>query len=183
VDVLANAYNLNAGNGDIVAFKEMNITPMVETFSIPPIPQAFPDISILKLVSAKRDLYSGGVSTVRLPVGTIYRKLVLQFENEDGSPVLDEDFSGNLELVFNQADIPYSIKPSILSSLNHKQFGRILPDGVFVFDMSYQGVPNLGNSRDYIDTERLTEFWVRFSTPNAGHVSVISETLSRLRQA
>ena len=183
VDTLANAYNLNAGNGDIVAFKDMTITPMVETFSIPPIPQAFPDISILKLISAKRDLFSGGVSTVKLPVGTIYRKLILQFENEDGSPVLDEDFAGNLELVFNQADIPYSIKPSLLSSLNHKQFGRILPDGIFVFELSHQGVPNLGNSRDYIDTERLTEFWVRFSTPNAGHVSVVSETLSRLRQA
>jgi hypothetical protein len=32
-----------------------------------------------------------------------------------------------------------------------------------------------------VDTERLSEFWVRFSTENTGRISVVSETLSRLR--
>lgn len=185
VDVgkMANAFNLNEGNGDTVTFRDMSISAVLESYSIPPIPSAFPDISILKQVNAKRDLFSSGVGTMKMPVGTIYRKMILKFEREDGTPMTDEDFNGNMELVFNQADIPYSIKPSLLSALNHKQFGRVLPDGIYIFDMSYQGITNYGNSRDYIDTERLSEFWVRFSTEHNCRVSVISETLSRLRQA
>lgn len=182
VDVLENAYMLNEGNGDTVTFKDMAVSVLVETFSIPPVPQAFPDISILKLVAGRSEVFQGGgSSTIKLPVGTIYRKLILQFENEDGSPMTDDDFGGNLELIFNQADIPYSIKPSLLSSLNHQQFGRTLPDGVYIFDFSFQGISNLGSSRDYVDTERLSEFWVRFSSENTGKVTIVSETLSRLR--
>ena len=79
--------------------------------------RAFPDISILKLIAGRNDVFNGGgAATVKLPVGTIYRKLILQFENEDGSPMVDDDFAGNIELVFNQADIPYSIKPTLLTA-------------------------------------------------------------------
>ena len=126
-------------------------------------------------------LTGAGRQQSNLPVGTIYRKLILQFEHEDGSPMVDSDFAGNIELVFNQADIPYSIKPSLLSSLNHGQFGRVLPDGCYIFDYSWNGIANLGSSKNYIDTERLTEFWVRFSPKNTGRVSIVTETLSRLR--
>ena len=180
---LKEAYSLNASNSDDVVFKSLKITPVVETFSIPPIKEAFPDISVLKLVSAKADTFSGnGQNIVKLNTGTIYRKLIMYFEDGNGNPLTDADFSGNLELVFNQADIPVSIKPSILSAKNHSELGYILPAGVYVFDFSYQGIPNMGGGRDYIDTERLTEFWVRFSTAKAGKVTVVSETLSRLRQ-
>jgi hypothetical protein len=186
VDVakLSEAYALNTSNSDEVLFKSLKITPMVETFSIPPIKEAFPDISVLKLVSSKADTFSGnGQNIIKLNTGTIYRKLVMYFEDSNGNPLKDEDFGGNLELVFNQADIPYSIKPSILSAKNHSELGFTLPDGVYVFDFSNQGIPNLGGARDYIDTERLTEFWVRFSTQKAGKLTVVTETLSRLRQA
>lgn len=181
VDNLSNAFNLNAGNGDTVTFKDMTISVMAETYSIPPIPQAFPDISILKLLSGRNDVFVNGTSTVKLPVGTIYRKLILSFEHDDGSPFVDDDFTGNIEIVLNQADIPYSIKPSILSSLNHNQLGRVLPDGVYVWDLSWNGIANLGSSKNYIDTERLTEFWVRFASATPGKVNIVSETLSRLR--
>jgi hypothetical protein len=180
VDKVAKAYNL--ASGDTVELKSMTITPMVETFTIPPVETAHPDISVLKLVHSKGDVFGGnGQNIVKLNVGTVYRKMVLYFEDQDGVPLTDADFSGNLELIFNQADIPYSIKPTILSSKNHSQLGFPLPDGCFILDFSNQGLPNFGGSRDYIDTERLTEFWVRFNTQKAGKLTVISETLSRLR--
>lgn len=184
VDLLAKAYALNATNSDQVIFKSMSITPVVETFSIPPIKEAFPDISVLKLVDSKADTFAGnGQNIVKLNTGTIYRKLLMYFEDNNGVPFTDADFAGNLELVFNQADIPISIKPSILSAKNASALGYTLPDGVYVFDFSNQGIPNLGGTRDYIDTERLTEFWVRFSSQKAGKLTVVSEKLSRLRQA
>lgn len=182
VDTLANAYVLNPGNGDEVTFKDLTITPMLETFSIPPIKEAFPDVSVLKLLSSKKEIFqAGGSSVIKLPVGTIYRKMILKFTKDDGTPMTDNDFVGNIELIFNQADIPYSVKPQILSSLNHRQYNTVLPSGVYVFDFSDNGIPNYGGSRDYIDSERLTELWVRFNSNETGNITVISETLSRLR--
>lgn len=182
VGALKDIYALNASNNDIVTFKSMTVTPLVETYSIPSVKEAFPDISVLKLVSAKADTFAGrGQSVVKLNVGTIYRKLILYVEDTNGVPFKDEDFNGNIELVFNQADIPYSMKPSLIAGGNHSELGFPLPEGVYVFDFSYQGIPNFGGARDYIDTERLTEFWVRFSSQKAGKMTVISETLSRLR--
>lgn len=168
-------------NGDTVTLKQLKITPTVETFSIPAIKEAMPDISVLKLVNEKGEQFSGnGQNIVKLQTGTIYRKLMLYFTDESGNPLKDSDFAGNLELVFNQADIPYSIKPSALAARNHSDLGYVLPDGVYVFDFSNQGLPNLGGARDYIDTERLTEFWIRFNTEKAGKVKIVAEKLSRL---
>lgn len=182
IDTLAKAYKPNASNGETVTFKSLQITPVLETYTIPPVPDAMPDISVLKLVSSRADTFAGnGQNTIKLNTGTIYRKLLLYFEDNNGNPLTDADFNGNLELVFNQADIPYSIKPSVLSARNASQLGYTLPDGLYIFDFSNQGIPNLGGSRDYIDTERLTEFWVRFSTQKAGKITAITETLSRLR--
>ena len=180
VDRLEKAYAPAAG--DEVQFKNCKITPMVETFSIPQNPQAFPDLSVLKLVSARNSHFDANGQTItELQTGTIYRKLFLYFEDENGNPLENEDFQSNIELIFNQADTPYSIKPSLLSAMNHSQLGKPLPKGVYVFDFSNQGIPNYGGSRDYIDTERITEFWLRFSSQKKGKVRVISENLSRLR--
>ncbi len=182
VATLANAYVPNKSNADEVLFKSMKVTPMIEAFNIPPVPQAFPDISTLKLVSSKSDIFAGnGQNIVKLNTGTIYRKLILFFEDKDGKPLKDLDFQGNIELVFNQADIPYSVKPEMLAHINHSQLGYPLPDGMYAFDFTNQGIPNLGGSRDFIDTERLTEFWLRFSTQKEGKVTIVSENLSRLR--
>jgi hypothetical protein len=181
VDTLANAYALNAGNGDRVTFQSMTISPMIETFSIPTLPEAFPDISVLKLVNSKTATFGGnGQNIVKLSVGTIYRKLMFYFQHDNGTPFTVDEFRGNFELVFNQADIPYNVKPSILAALNQNQFGAVLPVGLFIVDFS-----NLDRtaSRDLVDTERLTEFWLRFSTETSGKVTIVSETLSRLRQA
>src|SRR3954462_12137767 len=181
VSTLAQAYTLNAGNGDAVTFKNMQITPMIETFSIPPIAQAFPDISVLKLVSSKSDIFQGGgTSVIKLPVGTIYRKMIMRFVDNTGAALTDDSFTGNIDLVFNQADTPYSMKPQILSAWNHQTYGNVMPAGTYVLDLSNNGIPNLGGSRDYIDSERLTELWVRFNANVAGTITVISETLSRL---
>ncbi|PED82315.1 cytoplasmic protein [Bacillus pseudomycoides] len=182
VETLAKAYSLNTSNGDEVLFKSMKITPMLETFTIPPIPAAFPDISTLKIVSSKAETFSGnGQNIVSLSTGMVYRKFMLLFEDKDGNPLSDEDFQSNLEIVFNQADIPYSVKASVLSHINHSQLGYTLPKGVYAFDLTNQGIPNLGGSRDFIDTENLNEFWIRFSTQKGGKVTIISENLSRLR--
>lgn len=183
VDVgqMKDAYKLNAANNDAVEFKSLTITPLLETYTVPPAEIARPDLSVLKIVQSKSDAFAGGgQNVIKLQTGTIYRKLALYFEDNQGNPLTDSDFSGNLELVFNTADVPISIKPSILAAKNHSELGFPLPNGVYLFDWSNQGIPNMGGTRDYIDTERLTEFWIRFTTQKAGKLTVVPETLSRL---
>ena len=56
-----------------------------------------------------------------------------------------------------------------------------LPKGVYIFDFSSGGnITNYGGTRDYIDTEKLTEFWIRTTTTTTGSVKVVSECLARL---
>jgi hypothetical protein len=182
ISTLSQAYVLNAGNGDTVTFKSLKITPTLETYSIPNIPQAFPDLSVLKLVSSKSDIFqAGATSVIKLPVGTIYRKMILKFVDNNGVALTDQSFTGNIDIVINQADTPYSIQPQTLSALNHMEFGEPLPSGTYVWDFSDQGIPNFGGSMNYIDSEKITEFWIRFNANVAGTVTVISENLARLQ--
>jgi len=182
VATLAQAYTLNGGNSDVVTFKNMKITPTLETYSIPNVPQAFPDLSVLKLVSSKSDIFqAGSTSIIKLPVGTIYRKLIMKFVDNSGVALTDQSFTGNIDFVFNQADTPYSIQPQTLSALNHMEYGEPLPSGVYTLDFSSQGLPNYGGSMNYVDSEKLTELWVRFNSTVAGTITVISENLARLQ--
>ncbi len=169
-----------AATGYTFTLSNIVITPMVETFSIPAVKDAFPDLSILKVVQQTKESVSGaGVKTVKLPVGMVYRKLLVFIEDASGGEA-DADLSGDFELVLNQSDIPYRIAPKLLAAINQEQYGLALPQGLWVFDFSYQGLANYGGSRDYIDTERLTEFWFRFQAAAAGNVTCIYEQLAKL---
>lgn len=153
-----------------------------ETFSIPSNTNAYPDLSVIKLVNGRSDaMASVGQQVIKLSTGTIYRKIILKFEDSNGKPMTDTDLT-NIELIFNQADVNYSISPSMLRAINTKELGFELPQGVYVFDFSSGGnITNYGGTRDYIDTEKLTEFWVRTSTGKTGKVKIVTECLARLQ--
>ncbi|MEK5036409.1 cytoplasmic protein [Paenibacillus sp. FSL R7-0302] len=165
-----------------VTLTNLKIVPLVESFSIPSLSEAFPDVSVLKLVQASREAIPGaGQMHVSLPRGYTYRKIIFLVTDANGKGVADADLAGNIEIVLNQADIPYRLPANHLAAINHEQFGVTLPQGVYAFDFSYQGISNLGGARDYFDTEKLTEFWLRFNAPAAGQITVVYEMLSRLR--
>lgn len=168
--------------GYTVEIPSITITPMVETFTLPAVQEAFPDLSVIKLVSSRTETFAGsGQNILKLNVGTIYRKVIMFLEDNDGRPMTEADITSNIDLVFNQADVPYSIRPVLLTHKNCSDLGFTLPEGCYAFDFTNQGIPNLGGSRDYIDTERLTEFWIRFNTNKAGKATIISENLARLK--
>lgn len=161
----------------------LKVEPLVESFTIPPVAEAFPDISVLKLTQASRENINGaGSHYVSLPCGYTYRKMIFYITDENGKGVADSDLIGNIELVLNQADIPYRLSATHLAKINHEMFGMTLPQGMYAFDFSYQGISNLGGARDYFDTERLTEFWLRFNPSAKGQIRIVYETLSRLHQ-
>lgn len=160
----------------------VKIKAFTETFSIPAVQEAFPDLSILLLKNGVNHSFMGnGENTVKLATGTIYRKLILIFEDENGLPLRPEDFTGPISLVFNQADINYNISADMLFAYNTMMLNWDMPDGVYYFDFSTQGFPNFGGSRDMIDTELLTSFELKFSTTKKGKVQVVSECVARVR--
>lgn len=167
--------------GYTAAVSNLVVTPMVESFSIPPVKDAFPDISILKLVQSTRQTISGaGPISLKLPVGLTYRKLIVYLEDANGG-LADGAISGDFQLIQNGADYPYQLNPKVLAALNEQQYGMALPAGLYAFDFTYHGLTNYGGARDYVDTERLTEFWFNFQAPGAGTVTAVYELLSRLR--
>lgn len=161
---------------------KVEVMVMAETFSIPANANAYPDLSVLKLVNGRKDsLPSEGQQVIKLATGTIYRKLLFMLTDENGVPMTAKDITSNIELVFNQADINYSINAEMLRELNAKEFGCYLPEGLYVFDFSNSGgLPNLGGTRDFIDSANLTEFWLRFNTTKKGKCEIVTETLARL---
>lgn len=179
----ANGLELVEGKtGYTVNIESIKVSCCTETFSLPAVQEAFPDLSILKLTNGVNHQFMGnGVNQIKLSTGTIYRKLIFIFTDEDGNPLEDSDFTSNLELVFNQADINYSIPFDMLRKINTMGLNHEMPKGVYYLDFSSQGFSNFGGTRDLIDTELLTEFTVQFGTSKMGKVSIVSECIARVK--
>lgn len=170
-----------------ISLSDINIqvTPVIETFSIPMIPDAVPDYSVIKLVNEQiENVVGAGDMIVKLPVGLTYRKIMVFIGSDTSFTPIDHDKLGSFQLVFNQADTPYNISADHIAYENRKAYGGQLPKGCYAFDFSNQGIANLGGGRDYIDTERLTEFWLKMNfkeiTGNANYVYIVAEKLARL---
>lgn len=167
--------------GYTFALSDITFTPFVETFSIPSVKEALPDISIVKLVTEQNQAVAGaGDQVVELPTGQTYRRLLFYITNAAGVGVTDASLTGEFQLVFNQADIPIRLRASVLAAINQEQYGFALPQGLYVLDFTYAGLANYGGIRDYIDTEKLTEFWIRWTAAVAGNISIVAEKLARL---
>ena len=179
VDMATNLSDLGATESP---YEYVKISPMIQTYTIPNYAEAFPDLSILKLVKGRTESFNMGEHILKLDVGTIYRKLVLYITDNDNEPISTDVIPSNFELLYNTADTPISISAEMLRAKNASDFGTVLPEGMFVFDFSgYSGFSNYGGSRDFVDTERLSEFWVRFSTNDNIKVHIVQENLSRLK--
>lgn len=168
--------------GTDIELEKLTLSPMITTYSIPASADAFPDLSVLKLVNGRNDSFVGsGQHIIKLSTGTIYRRMLFRLVDENGEPFTEDNINGDIQLVFNQADVPYSISATALRTLNRMQLGYDLPNGVYFFDFAYQGIVNMGGTRDYIDSEGLSEFWIRFNSDKGGRFELVTECLARLQ--
>lgn len=180
LDVANAAAIIDSASGYTCDFSNVKIEVMCDTFSIPADSRAWPDFSVLKILDSRNEAITQGQNYVKLPVGMIYRKLILKFEDTNGAAFSDDDITSNIDLVMNTADTPYSVSPKMLRAIDKQQAGLDFPKGTYYFSLDFQGVNGYGGSRDYIDAERITELAVRFTSGKAGKLTIISEKLSRL---
>lgn len=162
--------------------KNVVVDVMTTTYSVPANAAAYPDLSVLKLVNGRNDaMPAAGQQVIKLSTGTIYRKILFKIVDENGQPVDDSFITSPFEIVFNQADVNYSVSPEMLRLINTKLLGYELPKGIYCFDFSSSGsFVNLGGTRDYIDSANLSEMWLRFTTANKGKIEIVTECLARL---
>ena len=163
----------------------VTITPVIETFSIPAIPDAIPDYSIVKLVNEQSEqIVNTNEMTVKLPVGLTYRKFMLYLASDSIYTAIEHSYISYFKLQFNQADTPIYIPADYVAYKNKMDYDGALPVGAYAFDLSAQGIANLGGGRDYIDTERLTEAWLSIGFNSLGgstnYVYLTSEKLAKL---
>lgn len=169
-----------ASSGYTFAVSAITVSLLTDTFTIPADSNAFPDISVLKLVQEKTATIVVGENIIPLSTGRTYRKLGFILYSATPARHADSIITSNIELVANQADVPYRIRPAQLAAINAEEYGAALPQGSYCFDFSDNGIANFGSARDYVDTERLTEFWLKFTSSAAGTLKIWSETLARL---
>lgn len=186
IDIVSNIMEMFSACENIsdVNFNSIKVTPMIQTYTIPNYAEAYPNISIVKLTKARTETKMGaGEHITKLDVGTVYRKLALYITDENGNPIDDADITSPIELLYNTADTPIKITPSMLRFKNMSDFGYETPKGLYIFDFS--GVAGLSgyaeNSRDLVDTERLTEYWLKFSTSKTVKLTIVHEQLARLK--
>ena len=181
VDVANGAEIINNKSDYTVDITSLKMKVGAYTFSVPSDPTAYPDMSVIKILDARASSFIQGQNYLRMPTGMIYRKFIFGFFKDDGTLMTSSEILSNIDIVFNTADTPYSIDPVMLRELNKQQLGVAMPDGVYFWDLSYQGFCNFGGTRDVIDTERITELAVRFNSANSGKLEIIGEKLTRLR--
>lgn len=160
-------------------------TPFVESFTIPANPisqnplEPLLDLQTLKLVQSESKTVSAtGEETLKLPIGTTYRRII--FDIHSSNTGLTDAQVTNFMIAQNQADKPLNITGKQLQAINQNNYGWVLPDGIWVFDFTYQGSPNYGGSRDYIDTQNLNEFWAMIQMGTTGTINYHYESLVRL---
>lgn len=164
---------------------DITITPVLETYSIPAVASAIPDYSIAKSVREQSyNVVSSGDVTIKLPVGLTYRRILLYLGTDANNTPLDPSFIDSIQVAFNQADTPYVMPARLIEVENRKDYQGALPKGYYAIDFTNQGIANYGGARDYIDTERLTEFWLKINfnqlSGNTNYIDCIYENLARL---
>lgn len=161
------------------------ITPVYESFSVPVLPEAMPDLATLKLNHESVYPLTGGAETlIRLPVGVAYRRIILDCRTgaTPHAAMTDGQITG-INLRANMADTVYRYNTRVLENINTLAYSRPMPPGVFVIDLSHQGLPGYGGSRDYIRAQNLTELTLGVTSSVAGNALVVREVLTRLDTA
>jgi hypothetical protein len=160
--------------------------PVLTTFSIPALTKdAIPTFDTVKIVhEQKTNISSTGYTTIKLPTGLTYRKLLLYLKQDANYTPIPLSRVDSFSLALNQADTPYNIPADYLVNRNTKQRGASFDTGLYSFDFSNNGIANYGSGRDYMDSENLSEFWVKVNmatlSGSVNEIITISEQIAQI---
>jgi hypothetical protein len=164
-------YNSTAQTSTI---NSVTISPMMEIYNLPASASDYPDLSNVHVVlEDTTPITATGDFVYRPTLGNIYLNIIQSFRNNvvNGSlnnQFLPTDFT-QLRLNYAQTQQAYNYTPAQkLVMQRYYGSGIDMPDGVFWWDFVFgSGLLEIGNTRDVIDTARLTDLAVVTSISSA----------------
>ena len=171
-----------ASSGYTFALSAITVSLYADLFNIPENLEMYPMdlIRVVKLCHEQQYQVINGENTIKLTTGNTFRKIFMQFQTSSDVRSADSTL-GDFYLIVGGTNYKYRISPYMLAEQNQKD-GYDLPYGTFALDFSSgQGLMNLSGRRDYINTDELTELWIRFTSSATGNLLLGTETLTTLK--
>jgi hypothetical protein len=126
-----------------------------EVFSIPADPANYPPLNrVHQVLEQNFAIIGAGENRQVFPRGNTYRRLInyLQLNGNLADSV------ESIRLVYNLTTTPYNVPGALFKTLHRERYGRDLPPGTYVWDMVYQGFPNMPpNARDLINSRDISD--------------------------
>lgn len=162
-EYLQTLYSLVASQAPILvtgaataALTNATIQPTLEYFSVPADKGARPDITwVHQLLESFQPISGVGDQTVNLLRENMYLGILHWVQLNNALNTTDVD---RWRIVFNKSETPYDqLKKDMLHEARMHN-GRDNPVGVYFRDLYYQGFPNFGGTRDFINGKATAEF-------------------------
>lgn len=139
---------------------------VIEYFSVPASVEDYPNLTRLhQVLESQRAITNTGENKMSLQRGKTYMRIINSLAL-DGKYV---DEVNRIRLTYNLNTTPYDMSGAAMKVLQRERYGRDLPVGTYVHDFFYQGIPNLGNHRDFVYSGNVAEF-DQFVNINSGAV-------------
>lgn len=132
------------------------VTPLVETFDIPPDQTLWPPVQALHIINENvQPIAQTGDQIIDLLKDNIYLQVIhhLVANAVPASTIFDR-----AKIAVQRSVFPYDLPARNMLQLQRYRYGRDLPAGLLVHDFFDQGSPNYGSFRDVIAAVDLTEF-------------------------
>lgn len=127
-----------------------------EYFDVPTALENYPVIDCVhQVLEDNNTIHSTGENRFVIPRGNTYLRIINAIQL-NGSATLDN--VEKMSLKYNLTNEPYNMAVEDFLVMQRRRYGRDLPAGVLVWDFFYQGLPNLGNQRDLVNSSNITEF-------------------------
>ena len=142
--------------GNATASFDGGVEITLETFTIPASSTSRPDVSqVFQQLERQDGITATGPVNISLLRSDVYAR-IMHLVQIGGTPNTDK--VNALKIIYNGTDNPYHLSRVAQLGMQRRRYGRDLPQGVFVHDLFYQGVPGYGGQRDLVDAKSVAEF-------------------------
>jgi hypothetical protein len=173
--------------GDATAeFTNGSVMLGMEYFTVPRAKEDYPALNYLhQYLEESLSLNAAGVQTISLQRGNTYLSL-MHYVIISGA--LNSAAVEKLRILYNQSENPYNLDAQLQLMLQRERYGSDLPIGTFIHDWYYSnGMTNLGNSRDMLNSANVTEFQSEITiasgtsvTPGTSKIATIKRQLIQI---
>lgn len=167
---------LNMAGASALTNVSVQAQPMLEIYNTPEHLEDYPDLSMVRVILDETEqLTTTGDYNFRPPLGNIYMQVIQHFTNNKVS-MTPADFT-RLRLAYAQTQQMYNITPEQQLYIQRYRAGNIdFPNGVWWWNFIFgSGLLEVPNTRDVIDTSRLTDLSIYTSINPATNVGANSK--------